>query len=94
MLSQELGFNDSKWEAAHQVARNGAVEQGCPWIPVQTMPKDAYWIWSRNYLWDVRPVFCRGYTSECASTLNQGSIFRGGCGGSTSSVTVFTPSVQ
>jgi len=66
---QELNFNDSDWQDAYEVASNGQIVPGCSWIPIPSIPTNAFWIWTTQFLEGGDPlVSCRGRTSICNAT--------------------------
>jgi len=60
-----LGFDDSSWTAAVEIARNGDIVTGCPWFIIQSMPTEAFWIWTEAHLDGDQVISCRGYTPVC-----------------------------
>jgi len=62
---QFLGFDDSTWDTAVEIAQNGEILTGCPWFIIQDMPTTAYWIWTNAFVDGDQIVSCRGYTSVC-----------------------------
>jgi len=71
---QFLGFDDSSWPNATEVAFNGQIVPGCPWVPLNTMPQSAFWIWTQNHMED-QVISCRGKTPICEAMpcLNGGT---------------------
>lgn len=63
---QYLGFEDSHWEPAVEIARNGQILTGCgSWFPILTLPNNTYWIWTNGHIDGDETVSCRGYTDVC-----------------------------
>lgn len=62
---QFLGFDDSDWEPAVEIAKNGEIVTGCSWFIIQDMPTNASWIWTGAHLDGDQVVSCRGYTPVC-----------------------------
>lgn len=60
---QFLGFDDSDWEPAVEIAKNGEIVTGCGWFILQDMPTNASWIWTNINEDEI--VTCRGYTPVC-----------------------------
>lgn len=46
---EQPGYDDSDWPVAHEVGQNGVVA-GCSWIPLPSLPADAFWIWSQGFI--------------------------------------------
>lgn len=65
---ERLGYDDSAWDNATQVGRNGAITSGCPWIPLSDFPTDAFWIWTPAHTDGDMVVSCRGYVPICNSS--------------------------
>lgn len=62
---QNLGFDDSSWEPAVEIALNGEIVTGCSWFIIPDMPLSAYWIWTSAHLDGDQIVSCRGVTTVC-----------------------------
>jgi hypothetical protein len=62
---QFLGFDDSSWEEATQIAANGEIVTGCSWFIIQDMPVNTHWIWTEAWFGGDNIVSCRGYTKVC-----------------------------
>lgn len=52
---ETVGFDDSDWPAAHQVA----IHQTLPWKLVPGIRTNAFWIWTRHYVNGDWTVYCR-----------------------------------
>jgi hypothetical protein len=68
---ERLGFDDSLWTPAFQVGQNQGVTPGCPWIPINGIPSNAFWIWTPAHTDGDMVVSCRGYTPICDYGLCQ-----------------------
>jgi len=60
-----IGYDDSDWLAASEIARNGDIVTGCSWFIISDMPTTASWIWTEASFDGDEVVHCRGYTPVC-----------------------------